>query len=163
MPRKLFLCRHAKSSWNDAALSDFDRPLNKRGIRDAPVMAERLLARSCSPDKVLCSPSVRTRETVAHFVDVLGIEEQKIEYVDAIYEAAPGDLLKAIEQQQEVTELMLIGHNPAMEYLASMLNGGDRLTMATCAVCEFDVDGIDNWADFSEAQIELAHFDFPKK
>lgn len=163
MVRKLFLLRHAKSSWDDAALSDFERPLNKRGVRDAPLMAQRLRARQCSPDKVLCSPSARTRETAAHYVRELNIDEQRLEYVDAIYEASPGDLMAAIESQTDVTiQLMLIGHNPAMEYLVSMLNQGERLTMATSAVCEFDVEGIDSWKEFSQARVKLAYFDFPK-
>lgn len=163
MDRKLFLLRHAKSSWNNNTLSDFDRPLNKRGVRDAPVMAQRLLARGCSPDKVLCSPSTRTRETAAHYVRELNIDEHRVEYIDAIYEASPGDLVTAIESQLDMTtQLMLIGHNPAMEYLASMLNQGERLTMATSAVCEFDVRGIDSWRDVSQAEIQLAYFDFPK-
>lgn len=163
MTKKLILLRHAKSSWNDASLADFDRPLNKRGLRDAPDMAKRLHLRGCIPDKVLCSPAKRTQETAALILDGLGIDKQRLEYIDAIYEASPGDLMAAIEQQDDTTiQLMVIGHNPAMEYLASMLNQGDRLTMATCAVCEFDIDDTGSWKELAAAQIELAYYDFPK-
>lgn len=163
MTKKLILLRHAKSSWNDAALSDFDRPLNKRGLRDAPDMANRLQARGCVPDKVLCSPAKRTQETAEIIFDSLQLNKQRLEYVDTIYEASPGDLMAAIAQQDDATiQLMIIGHNPALEYLASMLNQGDRLTMATCAVCEFDIDENACWKDFTAARIELAYHDFPK-
>ncbi len=163
MTKKLILLRHAKSSWNDATLSDFDRPLNKRGLRDAPDMAQRLFLKDCLPDKVLCSPAKRTRETAAIMIEVLGVEKQRLTYVDSIYEASPGDLMAAIESQDDTTDqLMLIGHNPAMEYLASMLNQGQRLTMATCAVCEFAIQGVSSWKELASAQIELAYHDFPK-
>jgi len=159
---KLILLRHAKSSWADENQTDFERPLNKRGQRDAPDMADRLRARGHCPDKILCSPATRTHETSGHFVKGLGVT-QPIEWVDSLYEASPGELIAAIgDHGGDAQELMVIGHNPSMEYVASMLNQNERITMATCAVCVFDVAGIESWSDLDVADVTLDHFDYPK-
>jgi len=139
---KLTLLRHAKSSWGDDSLSDFERPLNKRGQRDTPEMAARFKSRDNQPEKILCSPRV---------------------FVDDIYEAQPSTLLDAIAAHGEsVEQLLLIGHNPAIEYLCAMFNGGERLTMPTCAVCEFEILGIDSWREIANAQARLSWYDYPK-
>jgi len=84
-------------------------------------------------------------------------------FVDEIYEAPPGALLDAIAAQGEsVEQLLLIGHNPGIEYLCAMFNGGDRLTMPSCAVCEFEILGIDSWSEIANAQARLSWHDYPK-
>lgn len=161
---KLTLLRHAKSSWNDESLSDFDRPLNRRGIRDAPDMAQRLKDANCRAQRLLCSPALRTRQTSDHFAATLDIKAEERILVPEIYEASAGTLIEVIAQHgQTADELLLIGHNPGIEYLSAMLNGGERLAVATCTVCRFDISGIDDWRMLANAGSRLLFYDFPKK
>jgi len=89
---KLTLLRHAKSSWNDESLNDFDRPLNRRGIRDAPDMAARMKEANCRPQRLLCSPALRTRQTADHVATTLGIQAEERIMVAEIYEATAGNI-----------------------------------------------------------------------
>ena len=160
---KLILLRHAKSSWQGESLDDFERPLNGRGLRDAPVMAERLKAAEHIPTRVLCSPALRTRQTLDLMLPAFRLKQEDCVFVNEIYEASPGELLDAIVQHGLNTEhLMVLGHNPGLEYLVAMLNGGDRLRMATCAVGVFDMLNISEWRTISNASSRLLLFDYPK-
>ncbi len=160
---KLFLLRHAKSSWQDDQLDDIERPLNGRGLRDAPVMAERLNAAGHTPAQILCSPAVRTRQTLELVLPTFGLQSENLSFVPDIYEASPGVLLDVIAQRGgDAEHLMVLGHNPGLEYLAAMLNGGERLSMATCAVCVFEIIGISQWREINNASSRLLMYDYPK-
>jgi len=160
---KLILLRHAKSSWNDESLNDFDRPLNRRGIREAPDMAVRMKEANCRPQRLLCSPALRTRQTSDHVATTLGIKAEERVLIPEIYEATAGTLIDVIAKHGQTSEeLLLIGHNPGIEHLSAMLNGGDRLNMATCTVCRFDISGIDDWRMLANAGSRLEFYDFPK-
>ena len=160
---KLTLLRHAKSSWGDDTLSDFERPLNKRGQRDTPQMAARFKSRDNLPEKILCSPALRTTQTSELFIAALQLDNNIRVFVDDIYEAQPGTLVDAIATHGEsVEQLLLIGHNPGIEYLCAMFNGGERVSMPTCAVCEFEILGIDSWREIANAQARLSWYDYPK-
>ena len=119
----LTLFRHAKSSWDDRAQADADRPLNARGRHAAPVMGRFLAKAQMVPDRVLCSTAVRTRETAA-----LALAEMPgapaADYLDALYLASPGQLLAHIRRVPgTVQHLMVIGHNPGIHELAAELVG----------------------------------------
>lgn len=160
---KLFLLRHAKSSWQAESLDDFERPLNRRGQGDAPEMANRLNAAGHTPSRILCSPALRTRQTSDLMMPLIGLQAGDRHFVQGIYEASPGTLIDVItEHGQETENLMVLGHNPGLEYLVTMLNGGERLTMATCAVCVFDILNISSWRQISDASSRLLMFDYPK-
>lgn len=119
----LLLLRHAKSSWEDDALDDFDRPLNPRGRRAAPAMGGVLLERGWVPDRVLCSPAARTRETWALVEEALGTEVPA-EYPDVLYLAEPDEMVEEIRNGgREAERLLVVGHNPGMERLALALAG----------------------------------------
>src|SRR4051794_21636581 len=91
-PRQLFVLRHAKSSWDDPDVEDFDRPLAPRGQRDAAGMAGQLAAAGPAPELILCSPARRTRETLAAVL--VGVEESPVvQFVDAMYGASAGELV----------------------------------------------------------------------
>ncbi len=157
----LTLLRHAKSSWNDEDLSDHDRPLNKRGLQDAPVMARRLVEQSVEPGLVLCSTALRARETLSLFTDVCALAGHQIQYVDGLYLASVGKLASIIAgAPAQVSHLMLVGHNPGLEDLLSKVTSRDDLTMPTCAMAQLRLasDGF-NLA----ASPELLWFDYPKR
>ncbi|WP_255448451.1 histidine phosphatase family protein [Telmatospirillum sp. J64-1] len=129
----LYLLRHAKSSWDDPSLDDFDRPLNPRGQKAARTMARYIDRNRIRPALILCSGAQRTRETLAAVKTVLPETEILIE--DRLYEAAWSDLLDRLSDlPQAVDSVMLIGHNPGIERLASSLansRDSDKTALAT--------------------------------
>jgi phosphohistidine phosphatase len=132
--KKLLLLRHAKSSWDDASLPDFDRPLNERGQRAAPLVGEFMRERKFHPDLIVCSPAKRTRETIALVLEAAAVEPP-IRYDERIYEASVGHLLEIISQlEDDKTEVMLVGHNPGFENLLERLTGKtERMPTAALA------------------------------
>ncbi|MEX0285143.1 MAG: histidine phosphatase family protein [Paracoccaceae bacterium] len=116
MTRVLILTRHAKSSWDSPALSDHDRPLNKRGRRSARAIAGWLREHNHLPDEVLSSTATRTRETW----DRMGLQADKICFHRTLYHAEPNDMLIELSGATEPTVLML-GHNPGIAGFASRI------------------------------------------
>lgn len=154
--KRLLLMRHAKSDWTDAVLEDHDRPLNDRGRRDAPRMGRLLAAEGLVPDLVVCSTAVRARQTLEGLAAGGGLGEAAVVHEASLYLASPGTILAvaraavgdagaAGDAGGEPERVLLIGHNPGMEELASRLAGRFvRFPTATLAVC--DLATID-WAD----------------
>ncbi|WKK22593.1 histidine phosphatase family protein [Streptomyces olivoreticuli] len=126
--RRIVLLRHAKAEWSD--VDDHERPLAERGRKDAPVAGRRLAGSGIVPDLVLCSTSARTRETWKLAVHELPQRPRTV-YEDRLYEASLGELIAVInETPEDVTDLLLVGHNPGMHGLADALAGsaeGDTL------------------------------------
>lgn len=117
----LTLLRHAKSSWDDETLSDFDRPLSKRGRKAAPIVGQALARCGSAPDCILCSTSERTRETLKLVREHLP-GSALVRYEDSLYHALPEVLLEHIQTRAGLaTHLMLVGHNPGLEILAAHL------------------------------------------
>lgn len=152
--RTVYLLRHAKSSWKDEALDDFDRPLAKRGRREAAALGAHLAAHRIAPAQVLCSPARRTRETLERIQDALGAP-LPTRFERAIYMAEAPDLLRRLRRLSDtLASAMLVGHNPGLERLAAILaSAGDerlRRRMAekfpTAALAVIVAD-IDHWAD----------------
>jgi phosphohistidine phosphatase len=123
MRKTLYLLRHAKSSWDDPALSDHDRPLSSRGRRASGVIADYLRREAIAPDLVLCSSSTRTRETLERIS--AGIKAKiAVEIEDGLYAASSSDLLAMLNAvEPRVDSVLLIGHNPAIQELALALAG----------------------------------------
>jgi phosphohistidine phosphatase len=134
MPR-LLLLRHAKSAWDDHHLADIDRPLTPRGHRAAQLIAEAIEAGGFRPDRILCSPALRTRETLATLVSHLGDAGVEIEITPALYEPHAGDYCAVIADHGDVAKtLLVIGHNPAIQATAVLLCGsGDAAIAAEIA------------------------------
>ena len=119
--KRLYLLRHAKSSWDDPTLADHDRPLAPRGRRAAKVMAEHLGRKGIAPELVLCSPSRRTRQTLKRLVPALG-KSADVQIEFPLYAAPEADLLEVLhEVPDEVESVMLIGHNPGIQDLGLSL------------------------------------------
>ena len=134
----LTLMRHAKSSWNNQHQQDHDRPLNERGNRDAPDMANRLVRRNQIPDLILCSTARRTCETTAHLLCVFGQPAPQVVYNDSLYLASPDTLLSTLSDVPEnVLHAMIVAHNPGMEDLSARLTGSHADTMPTAAIRQF--------------------------
>ena len=123
--RTLYLLRHAKSSWDDPALADHDRPLAPRGHRAAATIAGYVRERGIDPDLVVCSPALRTRQTLELVADGLPAHRASgVELVPGIYEASGADLLAIVRRlPDEVSTAMLIGHQPGIQDLALTLVG----------------------------------------
>lgn len=129
---QLTLARHAKSDWGDASLDDFDRPLNARGLRDAPEMARRVLRSGVRPEVLLSSTALRARTTAEHFAAAFGVE---LTERDDLY-GAPAETLLEAARGTGASEVMVVAHDPGMSELVSTL--ADReVRMTTCAVAVF--------------------------
>ena len=159
----LILVRHAKSSWDDPDLADIDRPLNKRGKKDAPEMGQRLLRQGIMPDLMISSPAKRARSTAKKIAKQLGFPKEKIQLAGDIYEAGPENLLRLIRNIQENPGiLMLFGHNPGITEFANDLTGIDIHNIPTCGIVSIEFD-VDDWQQVESKKGKLVSFDYPKK
>lgn len=159
--RTLTLIRHAKSSWDDPKIEDFHRPLNERGFRDAPVMAQRLGNLLEATPQLVASPALRTTTTARIFAEVLGIAESAIRFEPPIYDATAAELLAVVRKLDDAfPNVALFGHNPGLTDLSHQLARCTFSEMPTCAmaVLEFDVD---RWADVAHGR--LFAYSFPKE
>jgi len=152
MPR-LFLLRHAKSSWAVPGQRDFDRPLNGRGRAAAPLIGRFLAESGHAPDRVLCSPAVRTRETLDAILSFLPATVT-VDFARELYEASVEGVFKAItDHAGEAGQLLVVGHNPSIHMLAlSLARAGDpelrarlRSKYPTAALTVIDLPG-DSWS-----------------
>lgn len=159
--RHLTLVRHAKSDWKNADLKDCDRPLNRRGLREAPQMAERLAAQDIRPDLMLTSPAVRALETARVFAKTLEYPLRRLKTEDRLYLGPAADILEVVRGVgSRVRHLMIFGHNPGLsEFAASLTNDPELGELPTCAVYTMELD-VRSWVDvrFGEAtNASLSH------
>ena len=121
--KTLYLLRHAKSSWKDANLSDLERPLNRRGQRAAETLGRHFQTKEIVPDLVLCSPAIRTRETIEIIVKTAKWRTE-VRYDERIYEAGAMRLFEVVSQiENDRKTALLVGHNPGLEELLQLLTG----------------------------------------
>lgn len=119
----LYLLRHAKSSWDYPELCDFERPLNKRGKHDAPLMAGVMMKNKIIPDVILSSPATRAAMTAKTVMQFLRIKEDQLIFINEIYEASPSTLLNIIgKMDNQFQKLLVVGHNPGLTSLANILS-----------------------------------------
>lgn len=143
--KTLFILRHAKSSWSDPGLSDFDRPLNERGSRAAPFMGKLMRENSFNPDVILSSPALRAKET-AIAVKTSGEFPAPLHFEPRIYEASPDDLREVVAELDDAhNSAMLVGHNPGLEGFIGFLTGGIE-PMPTAALAVIGLDA-GKWAE----------------
>ncbi len=132
----LVLIRHGKSDWNTHA-DDFNRPLNKRGLRDAPRMAEELKKRGFTPDRIVTSPALRALTTARLMADVFGVDE--VEELSQLYLASADEIVNTVHlRMKENQTLFLFAHNPGIVIAASALRGSET-PMPTCAAAVYDL------------------------
>jgi phosphohistidine phosphatase len=164
--KRLYLLRHAKSSWDDPGLPDRDRPLAERGKRAAEKIAKHLKRSGIRPDLVLCSSALRARQTLSRIVPAIGDAETGI--IDALYAAEAEDMLARIREiPGGITSVMLIGHNPGMQDLALELasEGEDlerlrrKFPTAALATLEFEAE----WNNLRPGGARLIDLVVPKE
>jgi phosphohistidine phosphatase len=165
--RRVYLLRHAKSSWKDRSLPDRDRPLAGRGKRAAKVMAGHFEAEGIRPDLVLCSPARRTRETLERVEAAFG-DRVEARFEEALYGASEASLLARLRAlPPEVDSVMVVGHNPGLEDLALALasEGAERLRMEekypTAALATIDLAAND-WSAIERGSGELVAYVRPR-
>jgi phosphohistidine phosphatase len=162
-PMKLLtLIRHAKSSWKDGDLSDFERPLNARGKRDAPVMGKRLAAVAPPPDLMLASPAARARHTAELIAAEAGLEAV-LRFEKGLYLASPGQMLSlAQDQDDSIEHLALVAHNPGTTDLANILADANIQNVPTCGIVRIELQ-IGCWRDAAPGRAHVVAFDYPKR
>lgn len=159
--KSLVLIRHAKSSWSNPLLDDFDRPLNKRGIKNAPFMAKMLRKKELKPDLIISSPSIRTKDTLDFFIKEFDYKKEII-FEKSIYEAPFENLLKVIKNIDDKHKtIFLFGHNPGLNDLTGFLLGEFKENIPTCGVLKIDFD-TSKWEDIKEKIGILEFFIYPK-
>ena len=143
--KTLLVLRHAKSSWNDPALDDHERPLNKRGRRDGPRMGELVREYRLTPDVIISSDAVRARLTAEAVAEAARYAGEVL--VDPhLYMACPADILSLLPMVRENAEtVMIVGHNPGLEKLVEQLTG-ERQDLPTAALAQIGLP-IDRWRD----------------
>ena len=168
----LTLLRHAKSSWDEPGLDDYDRPLAKRGRKAAPQMGAALAKMGLRPDLVLCSGAARARATLDLVLEKLGAPVPQVVYDDALYMAAPDALLARLNRvgPGAPRHVMLVGHNPGLEELALLLAGSgarddtarmsEKFPTAAVAVIGFNAE---SWAGIEPGAGRLEHFLTPRQ
>jgi phosphohistidine phosphatase len=155
----LYLVRHAKSSWAEPGLADIDRPLNKRGKRDAPEMGRRLKERDAVPARIVTSSAKRARGTTRDFVKALGFGGE-MEVVASIYGGGAAEVVRVVQStDDEVVSLMVVGHNPDMADLVNSLTDFGVDNVPTCAVFCSEHD---TWADVGVRPGRFRFYDYPK-
>ncbi len=160
--RTLTIIRHAKSSWEQEGLHDFERPLNDRGRRDAPVMAARLRQSAAIPDLLVSSPALRAITTARIFADRLEISTESIQVHAKIYEASASTLLQIIRGlDDQYSHAALFGHNPGLSDLACKLAHCDFDELPTCGVVQISLPA-HHWRDVSNNSGKLLYSSWPK-
>ena len=159
--KKLLLIRHAKSSWKDESIKDFDRPLIKRGKYDSPRMADKLLRKGFTFDLIVSSSSKRTSDTAKIFADILGFNS-KIVFEDKLYLASYSEILEIINGIEErYRSVIVVCHNPGITDLANYLNDLFIENIPTTGIVGLAFDG--SWKDLGYKSCKMLFFDYPKK
>ncbi len=161
--KRLTIVRHAKSSWEDASLSDHERPLSGRGERDAPRMGARLRAREVRPTLLLCSPAERAIETAKIIAHALGFPEELLRREPALYHADTATLFDIVMRQDDAcSDLMIVGHNPGLTVFANALLADLKLyNLPTAGIVAIDF-ATEHWSQLTDTDATLAYHDYPK-
>jgi len=161
--KTLYLVRHAKSSWANAETGDFDRPLNERGLKSAPLMATLLKEKKVIPELIVTSPANRAVTTAEIFCEILGYPKELIQQRIEIYEGGTGNLLNIVQQLPDSSKtVMLFGHNPTMTEFSNLLSGNHIDSMVTCGVARIDMS-VESWRDAARKTGKFVWYEFPKK
>lgn len=167
--KSILILRHAKSDWSNPSLSDFDRPLTKRGLNDAPRMGRILIQFGCMPDLIISSPSMRTRQTVELTAFDNGYRGE-ILWDDTLYGGSFSDIISALHSiPRNISRPMVVGHNPGVEETISLLLSPREQNPATSARFRIPTAGlvyldahIDTWKDLKPGVCVLRWFLIPR-
>ena len=161
--KSLLIVRHAKSSWDTALTEDLDRPLNDRGKRDAPDMAERLLKKKIKIDAFISSPARRARKTAEVFAGKFGLKKEDIIIADKLYLPSPDTFFEVIEKVGDnAGSIALFSHNPGVTLFANLLTSVYTDNIPTCGIFAVKA-AVNGWKEFKAAPKEFWFYDFPKQ
>ncbi len=161
--KTIYLVRHAKSSWKYPNLDDFERPLNKRGRKSAPLMGTILKKLKVAPDLIVSSPANRAAMTARIIADKISYPLDNIRYSESMYEFSANALIDVVQDLDDVlNKAMLVGHNPALTDLANYIGNKPISNIPTSGVFCVELD-ISSWKKIGEHCGKLKFFEFPKK
>ncbi|MEP3387848.1 MAG: histidine phosphatase family protein [Reichenbachiella sp.] len=160
--KTLYLVRHAKSSWKDPSLSDRDRPLNKRGKRDAPRMAEYVADKISSPDVFVSSPSRRTQDTAINFLHAFDKLKADLQLEEYLFHGDERDIEEVIQNLDNAHDsAMFFIHNPGITDYANELTGENILNIPTCGVIGIQL-ATEDWKQVHQCQKKKLFYYYPK-
>ncbi len=162
--KRLFIVRHAKSSWDNLDLRDFDRPLNERGLKDAPAMGTHLRNKGIRPDLMISSPAVRALATCRAIAKTLGYPEETIKVEKKLYHASDDQIMNALKESvknSDASIVVIVGHNPGLTYFSNRLLDDSIDNIPTCGVVTGNLS-IDSWQELSWNCGERESFETPK-
>ncbi|MCX6316497.1 MAG: histidine phosphatase family protein [Bacteroidetes bacterium] len=160
--KQVILIRHAKSDWDNPALDDFDRPLNERGKKDAPRMAQRLKDRMIRIDAFIASPAKRAAKTAKIFAEAYNRKKEDILFKKELYMAGPFTFLETIENaDDQFQSIAVFSHNNGITEFANLLTNARIDNIPTCGIFAVKADCA-QWKDFKDAAKEFLFFDYPK-
>jgi phosphohistidine phosphatase len=160
--KRLTLMRHANAQWKDPRVSDFDRPLNRRGNSEAEAMSRRLVELHLIPTMVITSSARRAQQTADILIRELGVPARKLRIEESLYLAAPAEILRIVQTTgPRIPHLLIVGHNPGMTEVANFFAPTPRIEdLATGAVCSLTFDAR-SWADVDAANLREARSESP--
>ena len=161
--KTVYFVRHAKSSWDNASIKDFDRPLNERGLRDSPEMGLKLKQLDARIELIVSSPAKRAHTTATYFAAALGISPDQVVLEPRLYEAMSEDVLDVVSGlSDEFDTVAIFGHNPTLTFIANLFTEAFIDNVPTCGVFRVDAN-ISSWNQFGENSGRLTEFHFPKQ
>ena len=160
--KRLILIRHAKSSWKDMSLSDFDRPLNKRGMANGEFMSDLLSKKIKSVDAFFSRSSKRTILTSKFFIDKINVNKERIYYGENLYHASSNYLIEFISSlKNSFSTVIIVGHNPGFTYISNYFLGNMFYNMPTCGIVIIDFK-LNDWKNIGQKNGKLFYKMFPK-
>lgn len=158
--KTIYLIRHAKSSWKFPELSDFERPLNKRGKSDAPFMGKLLAEKNILPDLIISSPAKRAISTAEIIADAIGYNREFIIEEEELYLASSNSILRILALLNDKKSVMIFGHNPGLTVLNNLLSDKHIENIPTCGIVALRFNA--EWNQIKPKTAEQIFFDFPK-
>ncbi|RYZ30605.1 MAG: histidine phosphatase family protein [Chitinophagaceae bacterium] len=160
--KTLILVRHAKSDWNEAELSDMERPLNERGKKDAPEMAKRLRKKGVKIDRFISSPAKRAFRTARFFAEEFDVKKDDIQVEKTLYGALTSQFEQVVAAAKDKDDtIALFSHNPGITEYANSLCNVHTDNMPTCGIFVVQAD-VEKWQEFTKAEKMFLFFDYPK-
>ncbi|SVC27495.1 uncharacterized protein METZ01_LOCUS280349 [marine metagenome] len=156
----LLLVRHAKSSWSNTSLADFDRPLNKRGVSNAPLMGQRIREYGLHLDAIITSTAERAQETSKLIAKEMAYEIEDIDLESDLYHASREVFINILSKQQN-RNIAMVGHNPGIQDFSYWLSSEPTVNFPTCGVIHISFS-LDNWTEISKNSGKAMRFEYPK-
>lgn len=161
--KKIYLIRHAKSSWKEEGLDDFSRPLNGRGKKDVAFMGKRLKKYAVLPNVIYSSPAKRALKTAKEFARAIDYDKKNIVIEESLYESSYQNYLNIIHATKDKhNSIFIIGHNPTITEVGEHLSGAILTNIPTCAIVCIAFE-VDSFKDICEESGHILFFDYPKK